>query len=64
MCETSEDSRYETLGDTGISALPIFFVILLVTTGPLKATLVYATLTQATDAALPSKSVEVVVAGK
>jgi hypothetical protein len=38
------------------------FIIVLVSIGPLKATLVYATLTQGTDAALPSKSVEVVVA--
>jgi hypothetical protein len=39
------------------------FIILLVTIGPLKATLVYATLTRGTDAALPSKSVDVVVSG-
>lgn len=39
------------------------FIILLVTIGPLKAVLVDATLTQGTDAALSSKSVDVVAGG-
>ena len=41
----------------------IFIILLVTIIGPLKATLVYATLSQGTDAALPSKSVEVVVSG-
>lgn len=39
------------------------FIILLATIGPLKAVLVDATLTQGKDAALSSKSVDVVAGG-
>jgi len=41
----------------------IFTILLVTIIGPLKATLVYAALTQGTDAALLSKSVELVVSG-
>ena len=45
--------------DLGVA--DIFIILLVTIIGPLKATLVYATL--GTDAALPSKSVELVVSG-